>query len=191
MRRRIYEPNRGSSVEVARAMRETFVDRAPSRETIVPWQWPKTMQEIGRWEAVMYTSDKWQKQLGKMEDYKHIIESNQGWILARRDFLREYGAPSRRIPVCGPLIDLGEMPSAFAVLADILGVQIRLYDSDEADFPEDEDAGFYQVTISGAKLGGGRFPDTGETFLIVYTRGGVDLLLMSEKLDVLKDGIVG
>lgn len=193
MRRRVYEANRGSSIDVARQMRETFTDRPASRETVVPWQWPETMLEIGKWEAVMYASDKWQKNRGDMEDYKHIAES-KGVILARHGFLRDYGSPGTRISVVGPNIELGEMPDAFAVLADILGVQMRLYEQGGRKgyrFPEDEEEGYYQVLVSGGKLGGGRFPDTGEVFLIVYNRSGVHLLLMGEKLDVLKDGIVG
>lgn len=193
MRRRVYVPNRGRDIDVARTMRETFVDRPVERTISIPWQWPKSMREIGTNEAVMYASDKWKQRRGDMEDYKHRSEGKQ-WVLARPGFLRDYHDQDRHVPVAGPIVDLGKMPDSFAVLADILGVQVRLYEKGGRDgyqFPRSRNAGYHQILIGGAKLGGGRFPDSGDTFLIVYTRAGVHLLIVGEKLDVEKDGIVG
>lgn len=190
MRRRMYYPN--ETREVARNIRETFVDRPSEHEITVPWKWPRALREVGVCEAVMYASDKWQKRRGDMVDYKHVAEGPQ-WLLARPGFLVHYDEPDRKISVTGPTIDLGRMPDSFAVLADILGVQMRLYEPTEDGgyaLPRDSE-GYYEVTIARAKLGAARFPDTNEAFLIVYTSAGVDLLIVGEQLDIKKDGIVG
>lgn len=180
------------SIEDARKLREAFYDRPVERQTTVPWQWPRAMREVGLNLSVMYASDKW-KRRGDKEDYKHLSEGKQ-WVLARPGFLRQYNHPDRAVPVAGPTVDLGPMPDSFAVLADILGVQVRLYERGGLQgyrLPSDPKAGYHQVVIPGAKLGAARFPDSGDTFLIVYTKAGVDLLIVGEELDVKKDGIVG
>lgn len=190
--RRMYEPNR-SSRDHARNLRETFVDRPVSREQPVTWNWPKTMQEIGVCKAVMYASDKWQARRGDKEDYKHVSEGPQ-WVLARPGFLVHYEDPSEPLSVVGPTIDLGPMPDSFAVLADILGVQLRLYQKIERNryaLPRAANDGYYQVNIARAKLGAGKFPDSGDTFLIVYSSAGVDLLIVGSQLSIEKDGITG
>jgi hypothetical protein len=196
VRRRLYYPNEKHVVDrdTARNIRETFVDRPVERETKVTWRWPRSMQEVGHNLAVMYASDKWQRNRGDNRDYKHVSEGPQ-WVLARKGFLVEYDAPHKRLDVLGPTIELGPMPSSFAVLANILGIQVRLYDEEDEkgnyELPHDPTAGFYEITIAGAKLGGARFPDTHEPFLFVYTRDGVHLLIIGEQLDIEKDGIVG
>jgi hypothetical protein len=182
---------RGNSRDLARNLRETFVDRPVETERAVPWQWPRRLREIGTCQAVMYTSDKWKKR-GSFEDYKHVAEGPQ-WVLARSGFLVHYDTPSHQLPVVGPMIDLGPLPDSFAVLADILGVQLQLYERGGADgyrIPKGDD-GLYQVDISRAKLGASRFPDSGDAFLIVYSSAGVDLIIVGKQLDIEKDGIVG
>lgn len=191
--KRIYERNEGRDAKAAKEIREKFYDRPVEKRLNIPWQWPRSMREVGLNMSVMYASDKWQKRRGSQEDYKHVSEGKQ-WILARPGFLRQYNQPERQVPVAGPMVDLGPMPDTFAVLADILGVQVRLYEqggSEGFQLPEDPDDGYHQVVIPGAKLGASRFPDSGDAFLIVYTRAGVDLLIVGEQLDVEKDGIVG
>lgn len=188
--RRTYEPRRDA--DAAAAIREKFYDRPVERRLNIPWQWPRAMREVGLNMSVMYASDKW-KRRGQKEDYKHVSEGKQ-WILARPGFLRQYNHPDRHVAVAGPMVDLGTMPDTFAVLADILGVQVRLYEQGGPKgyrLPSDADEGYHQVVIPGAKLGAARFPDSGDAFLIVYTRAGVDLLIVGEELDVEKDGIVG
>jgi len=191
-----YTPNRSDDLAVAQKIRETFVDRKAERRQEVPWKWPRSMREVGRCEAVMYSSDKWQKGRGRnwLEDYKHIAEGMQ-WVLVRPGFLQD-GKTRKALDVVGPEIDLHPMPSSFAVLADVLGVQMQFYmpdgAGDEYYLPNaSEDTGLYEVAIGHAKLGAGQFPDTGETFLIVYTPAGVEMLIVGEKLAVEKDGIVG
>jgi hypothetical protein len=191
MRRRMYVPNEPAR-EIARNLRETFVDRPVEQEIAVPWRWPRALREVGVCESVMYASDKWQKRRDEIVDYKHVAEGPQ-WVLARPGFLVHYDRPDRKLPVAGPMIELGPMPDSFAVLADILGVQVRLYESTDDGYalPSDSTEGFYEVTIARAKLGAARFPDTHQAFLIVYTSAGVDLLIVGEQLDIERDGIVG
>jgi hypothetical protein len=197
MRRRIYQPNRSNDLEAAAAIRETFTDRPAERRQKVSWKWPKSMKEVGHCEAVMYASDKWQKGRGRnwLEDYKHIAEGLQ-YMLVRPGFLVDFNDPRRALDVVGPTVELDEMPDAFAVLAYPLGVQVRLYlpdDSAEGYYlPNNSgDQGLYEIVIKHAHLGGGRFPDTGERFLFIYTAAGVEMLIVGEKLDIEKDGIVG
>ena len=193
MRRRVYEPNR-SSIDDARRIRETFVDRPAEHEEPVPWKWPRAMQEIGSCEAVMYASDKW-KPRNHFEDYKHRAEGPQK-LLVSPGFVRRYDNHRAALPVCGPRVELNRpMPDAFAVLAPILGVQTRLYEEEDADgqwrFPRGADDGFYQIDIPGAELGAARHPATGEEFLLVYTRAGVHCVIIGDHLHISKDGIAG
>jgi hypothetical protein len=191
--RRVYHPNR-SDVSEALKIRETFVDRPAERQQPVPWQWPRSMREVGRCEAVMYSSDKWQPGRGRdwLEDYKHIAEGVQ-WLLVRPGFLLD-GKTDRALDVKGPVIDLAPMPQSFAVLANVLGVQVRFYLSDGSEYylpNASSDEGLYEIDCKHAKLGASRFPDTNDAFLVIYTAAGVELLIVGEQLAIEKDGIVG
>lgn len=171
-------------------LRETFTDREARRKTKLKWVWPKRMIEVGSCEAVMYTSDKWRDD-GDFVDYKHVAEGPQ--ILYVVDgFLKDYDG--EEIEPCGNVVELDrDMPDTIAMLANILGVQCRLYDvDDDGDvYLPNGDDGLYQIDISNAKLGAGKRSD-GETFLVIYTDGGgVLCMITGTKLDVLKDGIVG
>ncbi len=193
-RRRVYMPNRSSSVERAREIRETFYDKPAERATPVRWQWPKRMREVGTCEAVMYTSDKW-KPTGKFEDYKHIAEGPQR-LMVTDGFLRQYGSPGHKLQVVGPVIDLNPpMPDAFAVIAPILGVQTRLYEEKGDDgrylLPNGNDDGYYQIDIPNAQLGGAEHPGTREKFLLVYTGSGVHCIIVGDELEIEPDGIAG
>jgi len=186
--------NRQSAAEeAARKMREKFYDKEPKHVETVRWKWPSRMREVGECVAVMYTSDKWHES-GNYEDYKHVAEGPQT-IYVVDGFLRDADAdPSgrKKLSVCGPMVDLnGPMPDAFAVLAPILGVQVRLYEeTDDRELVLTDD-GLRQVDIAGAKLGGARHPRTGEAFLIIYDSRRVLAIIVGEKLDVERDGIVG
>ena len=175
----------------AKALRETFMDRPASRKTKLKWSWPKQMIEAGSCEAVMYTSDKWRDE-GDYQDYKHVAEGPQT-IYVKKGFLADH--TGKEIVLCGPVVEVvTDMPDTIAMLAPILGVQCRLYDEGddgEAYLPSGN-KNLYQVDIKGAKLGAAKHPDTGETFLVVYTENeGVLCMITGTKLDVLKDGIVG
>lgn len=191
--RRVYTPNLSRDLDQAIALRETFVDRKAEKKLPVGWRWPRVMREVGRCEAVMYASDKWQKGRGRnwLEDYKHIAEGAQ-WVLVRDGFLRD-ASSGKALDVVGPTIELGSMPGSFAVLADVLGVQLQFYipGGDDGYELADDDRGLYEVTIGRAKLGAAKFPDNGETFLLIYTSAGVEMIIVGEELEVEKDGIVG
>lgn len=176
------------TLEDARRIRETFVDRASEKQKKMPFSWPSELQEIGRCEAVMYTSDKWKK-VGDYEDYKHIAEAPQEFI-ARSGFLRSrVGSRWRPMRVHGPTVELIEpMPKHFAFLSPLLGVQICLYRDNQRRRGE-----YVEVTVPKGLLGGARHPETNAPFLIIYTeeRGGLHAIVTGPELDIEKDGIVG
>jgi hypothetical protein len=188
-RPRRYERN-NSALAAAREIRRKFHDQDPEHETPVPWDWPAELQEIGTCEAVMYASAKWQQNPRKIIDYKHVAEGPQR-ILVRPGFVHDHRG-NKALKVVGPYHELNDMPEAFAVLDKILGVQVRLYEgSDENPMTPNGDHGYYQIDIPGAYLGAAQHPETGETFLIVYTNDGVHCVIVGPKLGVEKDGIVG
>jgi hypothetical protein len=193
---RRYVVNRGSREE-AEHIRETFVDRPVEKSERVRWHWPKSVQEVGQCVAVMYSSDKWQKRRGELVDYKHVSEGPQR-ISVARGFLRDFDSdPSgrRALTVVGPHVKLnGPMPDSFAVLAPLLGLQVRLYElqGNEPVLPSG-DEGLYQVDTDPERvmLGAAKHPESNETFLIVYDGGRVLAVITGDVLDVKKDGIVG
>lgn len=162
----------------ARSMRQTFVDRPPSKEKKVPWEWPTSMVYVGDCESIMYVSDKWKKRRGDNEDYKHIAEAPQ-YVLVSPGFLRDYhtGEP---LDVPSQKFELpASMPKAFAELADIYGVQVNFLDGD-----------IREIQVAKAKLGGAHNRAFG-TFVFVYNGDGVHMLICGEELAVEKDGITG
>lgn len=169
------------SLERSVKIREDFTDRPHRRKQVPGWHWPTKMVEVGDCEAVMYRSDKWQKD-GRKIDYKHVKEGPQKVLVTpnmgtKGDFSELYG----------PYVDLrGELPDSFAVLAECLSIQARLYSNHEGT----KYSGYADMKFPRSKLGAGTFDD-GTTFLVVYNSQGVLALVVGEKLEVLKDGIVG
>lgn len=174
MRRRLVENRR--DFQTAKKLREVFTDR-PSKKVIdLGWAWPKAMDEVGVCTAIMYSSDKW-KPIGDFEDYKHITESDpeSHKLLISKQF--ELGQET----YCDSC-DLDSMPDTVAELANILGLQFRLYDKDGKVGDQD-----YQVNIVRAKLGAAKHPN-GETVLLVYTAKVLCCVITG--FEVEKDGIV-
>jgi hypothetical protein len=175
-------------------MYRTFMARNPTREVEMPWTWPTHMQEVGVGQAEMYRSNKWQKDLKKFDDYKHVAESPR-LTYCRTDFLRDWGDPRRRIPIYGPTVEFqGPMPKHFTILAPLLGVQVHLFagvGDDGRPFLE-PDENIYEVRMDRAMLGGAMHPKTKDPFLFVYTeKGGVHMIITGERLKIKRDGIVG
>jgi len=160
----------------AKKLREVFTDRHSKKVIDLHWSWPKAMDEVGVCTAIMYSSDKW-KAVGDLEDYKHITESSEGAhkLLVSEKF--DLGCDS----FCESC-DLDSMPDAVAELANILGLQFRLYDKDGKLGEQD-----YQVNIVRAKIGAARHPN-GETVLLVYTPKVLCCVITG--FEVEKDGIV-
>lgn len=160
----------------AQKLREVFTDRPMRKAIELGWSWPRSMEEVGVCTAVMYKSDKWKK-IGDFEDYKHIHETSaeSHKLLVSKDF--DLGIETYVEPYA-----LDRMPDAVAELADILGLQFRLYDKDGNLVDQD-----YQVNIVRAKLGAARHPN-GETMLLVYTRKALCCVITG--FEVEKDGIV-
>ena len=168
------------------------MDKPASRATPINWKWPKRMQAVGECLAVMYASNKWQRDESTIIDYKHNREAPQR-LLVTPGFLRDYDRPSQELDLIGPMEELNRpMPDAFAALAKILGVQVNLYQGEDDDPELTEDGkNFYQVNIAGAYLGAAEHPVTKETFLIIYTKSGLHCVITGDSLNVEKDGIVG
>ena len=169
---------KGQDLDKAVKLRERFQDREHSSVRRMPWNWPKQMVEVGTCEAILYNSDKWQKD-GKRIDYKHVSEGPQRLLLSLKE--ADGGV------MHGPLVDLKAMPDSFAVLAKSLGVQTRLFANDDGTkFQKD----YAQLSFSGCTLGAGILKN-GDTFCFVFDDSGVVALVVGDKLEVLKDGIVG
>ncbi len=192
---RRFVPNRDSRAD-AISIREKFIDAPCRREETMRWRWPTSMQAVGEWRAgegaVMYASNKWQRNPRTVIDYKHLAEGPQR-LLVVPGFLRDYHQPGSKIQVHGPLVELdGPMPEAFAVLAPILGIQASLYDEGTDDHPRASGDSLYQINIANATLGAAKHPGTGQVFLFVYTeKEGPLCVITGEVLGVEKDGIVG
>lgn len=188
--------NRSESRAAAIDIREKFIDAPATKQETMRWRWPKVMQEVGEWEAgsgaVMYASNKWQRNPKTVIDYKHLAEGRQR-LLVLPGFLRDYHRPGSKLRVRGPIVELdGPMPEAFAVLAPILGIQANLFDSGTDDEPVASGDSLYQINIANATLGAAKHPATGQVFLFVYTeREGPLCIITGDVLNVEKDGIVG
>jgi hypothetical protein len=174
--------------ERATKLRETFVDRPATRRQTVKWQWPSRMREAGQCVAVMYSSDKWQDP-GDYQDYKHVAEDEQICFVRDGFIVDEDGDAMHLV---GPMTDVnGSMPSCIAVLAPIIGIQLRLYRRGTEGHYLPEEGNLFQLNIPHAMLGAAIHPDSGERFLVVYSRDEVLCIITGKSLDVLHDGIVG
>ena len=163
----------GKDIETAVKIREKFTDRPHESVRRMDWEWPSSMIEVGTCEAIMYSSDKWQKRRGDKKDYKHVAEGPQRLYLKANADLG--GAKPR-----GKKIELKGMPDSFAILADSLGVQSKLHETGE----------YVQLGFPKSTLAAGKFRN-GKVFCFVFDASGVIAMVVGEKLDVLKDGIVG
>ena len=201
-RPRVYEAR-----EIAQGMREKFADRPVEFEQHVPHGWPPVLQNIGDSLAVAYGSDKWQdpgpEGERRVELYKHLAESRNR-ALVKPGLLRDFYTPNRAWPVRGPCVALVEvpMPREFAILGFFEEANLRLYtEGDDASpsFGHGADDGVVKITVGHGMLGASeilwsrvRRDAQDQPFLFVYTtRDGVLLLVVGERLDVEKDGIVG
>ncbi len=178
-----------SDYESAKRIRETFVDRKIEKEVAIHWKWPKKLYCVGQSEAVQYTSDKWKKR-GDYQDYKHVAEGPQR-LYVKDGFLRDYNS-RRALPFPCEEVELpSRMPTAIAVLAPILGLQYQPY----AECDDDEELRlsgiYYGVDIARAYVGAAVHPESGDTFLIVYTKSELCAIITGDILGVEKDGIVG
>jgi hypothetical protein len=178
-----------SDYESAKRIREAFVDRKVEKETKIHWKWPKKLYCVGQSEAVQYTSDKWKKR-GDYQDYKHVAEGPQK-LYVKDGFLRDYST-RKHLPFPCEEVELPKrMPTAIAVLAPILGLQYQPY----AECDDDEElvlsGQYYGVDIARAYVGAAVHPDSGDTFLIVYTKTELCAIITGDILGVEKDGIVG
>jgi len=164
-------------------IREDFYDKPHKKVTRAKWEWPEEMIEVGDCHAILYRSNKWQKD-GKMIDYKHIKEGEQKLLLRPDCVVQGDGAG----PLYGPIIEFeeGEFPDSYAILAKSLGIQAQFY-KDQGCKRVGE---YLDLKFPNSTLGAGKFDD-GAVFCFVYDSSGVLAVVIGAKLDVIKDGIVG
>lgn len=176
--------------KAAAELRQTFVDREPENIESMNWDWPRSLVHCGSCLAVMYRSDKWQKRRGQMVAYKHLAEGPQQ-LYVRRGFIQGYPG-HENLKAMGPSAPIAGMPTAFAVLADCIGVQAQLFQRDKKGFylPNGSD-NICQIDLDGLKLGGGHHPETNDAFLVIYDSDNCYCLITGSELDIEKDGIVG
>jgi hypothetical protein len=187
--------------DIARDMRKTFQDRSSERQLQFDFVWPESMQHVGDSLAVAYSSDKWRAN-GDMVQYKHLAESHNS-AFALEGIIRRRETPKKEWPVCGPLVELRDvpLPRHFALLGTFEEVDLRLFDchgNAEPQFGSGQDDGVVQVTVAHGLLGASkiRWSEVGERedepFLFVFTeRDGVLLIVVGDDLDIKRDGIVG
>lgn len=188
-RRAGYVIDTNPDARAAAEIREAFYDKPVEKIFDFEWKWPKMMLEVGRSEAVQYTSDKWKKR-GDYEDYKHVAEGSQR-LYVKPGFLRDFSNSKNELPLdCEEVTLPARMPTAVAELAPILGIQFTPYKWRGKELVvSDEDP--FHVMIQRAYIGAAKRPDTGEVFLVIYTRSELCAIITGDVLGVEKDGIVG
>lgn len=193
-----YRPNRRvrtvDAAELAADMRRRFTDREVEEMREYPFDWPEVFQHVGESLAVAYSSDKWKQQRGDMTAYKHLAESPNAALLVP--------GMLKGVRVVGPMIDVSSvpLPTHFAILGLFEELDLRLHvgGTDAAPLLGDGDDGCVQVVVRHGYLAGSyiRWSATRERqdqpFLFIYThRDGILGIVLGEKLDVHKDGIIG
>lgn len=206
---------------LARGYREAFAARHVEVRTEFRFGWPAIMQNVGDSLAVAYASDKWERKRAdgnrSVELYKHLAESrNQALCLP--GLLRDEQAPEREWEAHGPLVSLSDvpMPQHFAVLGLFEEASLKLHKATRSGRPvfgKEPDDGVVRVEVRHGMLGASKMvwnevepyasarsaelleglepTDFDQPFLFVYTEDGVLILVVGERLDVTRDGIVG
>ena len=155
--------------------------------------WPDELVHIGKCVGSIYWSDK-SLNGGQWEIYKHIAEAGQDLfinpettVLLDRNGREVVFGPDDAVPSEGPVIEgcdvyqvTSRMPRHITALAEDRGIQAVLHDGS-----------YYEIRLPKAMWGSGVHPDTGETFLVLYSKEGIHFLVTGEELDITADGIVG
>jgi hypothetical protein len=188
------------SYEDALAQRRTFYGSVKGKRTNLKAQWPEEIVHIGRCVAQIYNSNKALSK-GKYEIYKHVAEAGQDLFInpqntklfdrsgKRLVFICEHEMGSLQRPsnnkstyVLGcRMYDIeSEMPKYVSELAEDKGMQAVLHDGE-----------YYEIRIPKATWASCKHPQTGETFLILYSKEGIHFIVTGSELDITEHGIVG
>lgn len=152
--------------------------------------------------------------------YKHLAES-PNWAFCQPDIFYDADKPSERLDLLGPMVSLTDLPLPrhFAYLGFCDSVILQLFVEEGATGPVlgSGDDGIVVVQIASGQLGASKirwnevepyrsernaFLDEGgdpddlvdfdQPFIFVYTEEqGVHMIIVGERLDIEKDGIVG
>jgi hypothetical protein len=185
--------------ESAKRQREVFYGKPARNPHELSFEWPRFWMHLGQTNAEIYFSNKMLNG-GKWELYKHVAEAPQNLFVnaaitqlvndrAQAVVFREGNGRARSVrhaagaPVefSGRSYELtGPMPKFVSDLAEFKGVQVLA-----------TDGRYYEMRLPKATWASGKRPDTGETFLLVYSDEGVHFLVTGSEIDIKKDGIVG
>ena len=197
-RRRVYDAE-----DMAANIRETFQATPSKWRYDYDFNWPDELQFVGESLAVAYSSDKWQEKKGDNILYKHLAESRNR-ALCLPGLIRDYDRPTKPWPVVGPMVLLRDvpMPRHFAILGLFEEADLRLHtggSQSQPKFAKGKDTGVVKLTVRHGMLGASKFlwsrrkgRRKDQPFLVVFTEeDGVLMVIVGDKLDVEKEGIVG
>ncbi|MFA4971449.1 MAG: hypothetical protein WC683_02465 [bacterium] len=165
--------------ERAKQMRKVFQGEKPKKRVEMPFTWPSYFVYVGRALSELYFSDK-KLNGGKWEIYKHVAEAGQDLYVNPKitTLIKDDG---RKMQYRGDRFCLeGAMPKDIAVLAENRGVQVVTKSGE-----------YYEIRMPHSTTAAAVHPETGETFLLVYSKEGVHFIITGDELTIGKDGIAG
>jgi hypothetical protein len=169
--------------------RKVFYGSFAGKKTHLSSPWPKELIHIGKCVGAIYWSNK-SLNGGKWEIYKHIAEAGQD-LFINPDTTVLYDRNGNEVEFsededvqgiggCEVYELASQMPRHITALAEDRGIQAVLHDGS-----------YYEIRLPKAMWGSGVHPDTGETFLVLYSKEGIHFLVTGNELDITPDGIVG
>lgn len=180
--------------DAAIKQRKIFHGSVAGKRTRLDAPWPDELVHIGKCVASIYWSNK-SLNGGKWEIYKHIAEGGQDLFINPGTTTlidragKEIEFRCDDVPASGRdgivfgcevyEID-SRLPRYITALAEDRGIQAVLHDGS-----------YYEIRLPKAVWGSGIHPDTGETFLVLYSKEGIHFLVTGDELDITSDGIVG
>ena len=178
--------------EAAIKQRKVFHGSVAGKRTQLSSPWPEELVHIGKCVGSIYWSNK-SLNGGKWETYKHIAEAGQDLFLNPETTVLldrngqevvfcgdEDEQSGSAVAGCDVYKVTSKMPRHITALAEDRGIQAVLHDGS-----------YYEIRLPKAMWGSGVHPDTGETFLVLYSKEGIHFLVTGEELDITADGIVG
>lgn len=178
-RKRVFVVDTEEAWKRAKTHREAFFGKAVRNETELSFGWPKRLVYVGRALSEIYYSNKLLSG-GRWETYKHVSEDAQD-LFVNPDSTRLLGEDGKESELEGEEFELtGPMPKHVAVLANSVALQAELHDG-----------ACYEIRLPNSKLASAVHPGSGETFLLVYSREGVNCLITGTRLTVEEEGIGG
>ncbi len=169
-------------LDQAKEIFKIFTKRESTNQYKYNFDWPKTMKYVGAAEAELYSSNKWEKDLRKYNEYKHVAEAPQYCYCTKNFSILENG---KEVKMYGDDYQLKGFPSYITILGDLLGIQVNLFNNRKL-----LDERLYEVQINNAKLGAFKFSNN-VPGLVIYNNKSVIMVITGDELDIKKEGIIG